>query len=281
MSNIVKRRLLITAIVLIVLAITTFVIRERFVAAAIAINTCSACSTSEKAGEAANAFRNPDEFVRSAEIIGGRPTDPTEFPTVGAILRNGTLKCTGTLIAPRTVLTAGHCVHGFAPTSLSFQPTLVVTPAAPRFEVIAAFAANQSPLIYRPGTASSESAHDIGLMILRNDPAPGLARLPLSSGAPAITVGGRIQKVGYGFSKLKPKQSGDGTQRVVELEINAVESFRFKHGKAGLSICNRDSGGPGIISQTIVGVTSTTGSCRKGTDTRVAPYLQWIQANKQ
>src|SRR5690348_13719164 len=52
------------------------------------------------------------------EIIGGTQADPHEYPFQVAILQHGepgrwaAQFCGGTLIAPDTVLTAGHCVVG-------------------------------------------------------------------------------------------------------------------------------------------------------------------------
>ena len=44
----------------------------------------------------------------SAAIVGGNDASPGEYPSVASI-SYGAFSCTGTLIAPDTVLTAGHC----------------------------------------------------------------------------------------------------------------------------------------------------------------------------
>jgi secreted trypsin-like serine protease len=44
----------------------------------------------------------------SSAIVGGRDASPGEYPAVAKI-SYGVFQCTGTLIAPDTVLTAGHC----------------------------------------------------------------------------------------------------------------------------------------------------------------------------
>jgi uncharacterized protein (TIGR03382 family) len=46
-------------------------------------------------------------------VTGGRDADPGEFPDVaGIIFRDGYVECTGVLVAPDVVLTAGHCAEG-------------------------------------------------------------------------------------------------------------------------------------------------------------------------
>src|SRR3954468_6467702 len=46
----------------------------------------------------------------TGEIIGGQVTADGEYPGVGALMLHGHAGCTGTLIAPDVVLTAGHCL---------------------------------------------------------------------------------------------------------------------------------------------------------------------------
>ena len=48
-----------------------------------------------------------------SSIVGGGPANPAQWPYAVAIFRKGHMHCSGSVIAPTTVLTAGHCVAGF------------------------------------------------------------------------------------------------------------------------------------------------------------------------
>src|SRR4051812_5264556 len=63
----------------------------------------------------------------SSAVVGGTDTAPGEYPSVAQITFGGFL-CTGTLIAPDTVLSAGHCgsITGAAvATPASWPPQLI------------------------------------------------------------------------------------------------------------------------------------------------------------
>ena len=79
--------------------------RNRNLLAALAC-TCALTSLAVPPGTAAA------PRARSS-IVGGGPANPAQWPYAVAIFRKGHMHCSGSVIGPTKVLTAGHCVAGF------------------------------------------------------------------------------------------------------------------------------------------------------------------------
>jgi trypsin len=62
-----------------------------------------------------------------SSIVGGERANPAQWPYAVAIFRKGHMHCSGSIIGPTKVLTAGHCVAGFNLANLQViigRPTL-------------------------------------------------------------------------------------------------------------------------------------------------------------
>ena len=219
-----------------------------------------------------------DTFNR---IYNGTPTH--EFPAVvgiGIINRNGTRGiCSGTLIAPSAVLTAGHCfafdpVAGFA--AVLANGTRTDYPAA-------TFVSHPRFSFGRPAVA------DIGVMILTTAVPDDVVPMPLAQHSPRAGTAGTI--VGFGDDGLgHVGQKAMGTvrlrrcPRVVRAsngKVHLTKSLCWRPSAGTSDTCSGDSGGPLIVNGAVAGVTSGgigVGGCPGilSYDTNVARYRAWI-----
>ncbi len=210
-----------------------------------------------------------------AKIVGGVAF--SGLPAVGLLTYGGENHCTGTLITPRTVLTAGHCVYGFHAQSMRF----LIGPDGFSPESVHAVA----DLVPHPSYDAYGVDGDIGLVILSADaavaPINQVARLDES------WVGRDLFFVGYGLSD-GVRQTGDGVKRAVTMAISEMGGTQFAYQEQGRNTCSGDSGGPAFARDAkggylIAGVTSYGDAycVRYGVDTRVDAYLDFLNQNAQ
>lgn len=196
-----------------------------------------------------------------ARIINGTRVSNLHSPVVEVNLRqDGALYlCTGSLIAPKVVLTAWHCVGRRA-------SAMSVVIAGKRFAV-ARFKVHPHVSVDRNGRINN----DLALLFLAKP--PSVPRLSLlTSRKPA--VGDTVTVIGYGldeygwFGFLRL-----GTARIDGVTSDFVQTLFQSYAQA--NSCGGDSGGPAILSYLddqgqqrsgIIGTvsTGTTSSCLLG-----------------
>jgi secreted trypsin-like serine protease len=258
------------------------------------------------------------EPVGSKSVVGGRLASIADFPYSAVVLKDGRLHCSGVVVSPTRVLTAGHCVK----------------PAASRLAVLTGSdrARPGSGQVLGVATAVRHPAYDEvrKARIIYNDIAVIALAAPTS--APAIALPAPAQDAGltapgstltlaaYGErnptllqrARIGRLASGElavrsGCERIVKgfAATTMICAQGDRIGTAGSgrkrlavhrSGCFGDSGGP-LVGQTatgpaVLGVTSfgkpspkdfrfvLCGLRRKpGIYTRVVPYIPWIQSN--
>jgi hypothetical protein len=218
---------------------------------------------------------------------GQRDEVHTNVGVVRFTTESGRFRCSGTLISPTVVLTAGHCTGdtGDSPATnvfVSFNTDLPLDPLAPGItpEESAARAANYITGTAHPdpgwtGKLSVSKQHDQGVVVLD---APATTKWPDITPAPLLPVGtldgnqGALKNetftlVGYGVD------IGDKKSQIVVPERRSTTSFlknvqsevvmfqiNDNDSKAGGGSCFGDSGGPVFLGQYVAGDSSFVNS---------------------
>jgi len=203
-----------------------------------------------------------------APIVNGE-IDPFD-PGIVALTIRGHAFCTGTLVSPRLVVTAAHCVEEGDVADIRVQAGVRVGDG----EAVGVLTAK----VHDDYVGSS---HDIALLLLE-DPAPArswpLNHTPFDSSF----IGKQLRVAGYGATD--PDGRTDGKKRTGTGEITSFDALDFAYESAPSQTCFGDSGGPGFLTlddgiEYLAGVTSRGDSqCAVlGIDTRIDVYADWIQ----
>lgn len=212
---------------------------------------------------------------RTARIING--TQTSDYAAVGLIGDTSDDFCSGTLIAPQYVLTAGHCAEGVADTAGTF------TIGGRTYHTEKVFLHPN----YNPNAIGSDSANDIAIYKL-SEPVVGITPMPIYRGTPQ--VGQLLTLVGFGGGGTGTTGSnGDfGIKRVGTTPIDQVTPKLIEWNFDNNSESNTapgDSGGPAFVTvggvKYIAGVTSGGDSANASIgdhsfDTRVDAFATWI-----
>ena len=213
----------------------------------------------------------------SQAIVNGQVE--SEFSAVVGLGAGGLTLCTGTIIAPRVVLTAGHCLDNFnEDLIMAFGRAYVGTEANdPEYQL--GFAS----VLYHPEYTDDEFAFDVGVLELSDD-SPVEAVMIRTRRMNAEDRGRELIAVGFGDAL---DQGDGGTKRSAPITLDFIYDhyyeFRTNTNPGGGNICSGDSGGASLTEEesgrwTQWGIHSfgDEDCTRLGADTRTDVFADWI-----
>jgi endonuclease G len=232
----------------------------------------------ERAARNANAVTLADQVAR---IVGGLETPTGKYPDcalIGQRSNNGTISwfCSGVLVHPRVVLTAGHCQDPRSPINVVGLDALDIRNLG-NAELIGVRRVRVNPQYPRI------VGNDITVLILRRDAT--IPPIPIATTAD-VAQAAKTTLVGFGNSDILSTK-GFGRQREVTVDITHVRrtpgdnlddaeetlgfesDLEFVAGGNGFDSCNGDSGGPAYIDAG--GVRKVAGLTSRGTEGSTNP----------
>lgn len=153
---------------------------------------------------------------------------------VGVITRNGTQHCTGTLIAPRVVLTAAHCVYRYEATQLEFR----VGPDGSKPLASAAAYASLTHVEYDP---KRHGVKDVAVLYLDKE-MKGVTAVDFRRSKYDAPPVDQLTFIGYG----NPGSDIPGRRRCLQLLVKNVCAGSFDYIEPDRHPCRGDSGGPAL-----------------------------------
>lgn len=226
---------------------------------------------------APDSFVEPDPSERGGgSIVNG--TETADYPAAVALIHKGRIGCSGTLIAPRKVLTAAHCLDLTTPSDFSATVTDLKVGFGPRLGKLEA----EIPVV--GGTIHPkylDEAYDVAVLTLIEDaPATPVGLLRTMDDS---WVGEEVRVVGYGASNGKD-HSGVGVKRMADLTIDSLTKQELLYKVAsGKAACVSDSGGPAFVERDgkllVAGIASRgdAACAERGIYGRVDAYLDFIE----
>ncbi|KAF9777099.1 hypothetical protein IL306_004611 [Fusarium sp. DS 682] len=225
-------------------------------------------------------------------IVGGTSASAGDFPFIVSISRNNGPWCGGTLLNANTVLTAAHCVSGYAVSGFQVR-------AGSLSRTSGGVTSRLSSARVNPSYSASNSNNDVAILKLSTPISAGgnigYASLAASGSDPA--AGAQYTVAGWGATS----EGGSSTPvNLLKVTIPVVSraTCRSQYGSsaitdamfcAGVSTggkdsCQGDSGGPIVdSSNTVQGVVSWGEGCarpnRAGVYARVGALRSFIDSN--
>lgn len=208
------------------------------------------------------------------EIYGGTfaPADDAVFFLELSADNDAGTTCSAALIAPRTLLTAAHCVD---PAVFRAQRVRVLATNAPVADG-GTFVAIDTVRLH-PGWNAARLENDLALLLLPE----ASAATPLAWRTQNLVhrAGLEVRAIGYG----RTEDGTVGVRQAARVRVQEVTPGTLRIGDLiETGICFGDSGGPSLLDDELVGIHSAARSsaCNDGFDARVdvaAPFIRaWL-----
>jgi len=231
-----------------------------------------------------------DDQTSDVSIVGGTKvsaTDPVTSSTVALVTPAGKSFCTGSLIGPKLVVTATHCLVGYEDKVLVAFGTIAKNGSVKADNLRTAskfFLHEEYDTDAMDQDVPTKAPNDIALIHLEKAAPKGYVPVSLLGSEDSIAEGETLTLAGFGLTHYLFGSSG--TLRKVNTKIKQLlpEAKELEFGeKANQSACMGDSGGPAFVVRNnklaLVGVTSRGSSrCNStGIYTDVRYFGRWIK----
>ncbi|HUS66261.1 MAG TPA: trypsin-like serine protease [Kofleriaceae bacterium] len=198
--------------------------------------------------------------LEQPQVVGGQ-LEPG-YPSAGFLLISSTRDgdysapaCGLTLVAPRAVVTAAHCV--------AYTPEALDEHYAVGFGVIDATAeaniVGVTEIVVHPGyvpDGDPRYRHDVAVLILDRDMTELAPELPVMSLGPALSIGQDLTYVGYGRTTPGGVEEAwvGGERKSAGQQVEWDDGFSYGTVGSGGGLCWGDSGGPLLSDAAVYGV---------------------------
>ncbi len=259
--------------------------RYHYIAGALAFVTSALLPLSSSAGDFQGFIvggvpaQNIDELPWQVALLDGGSTAPRQF-------------CGGSIIAPRWVLTAAHCVEGRTPQSVDVLAGTV-------FKGSGGMRVDVAALFIHPNWGQTPTKYDFDSALIRlKEPLAVGSPIDLATSTTPLPVDFPVRVSGWGATS----EGGPSSHQLLFVDVpvvsnetcngtasygGAISENMICLGKAqgGQDSCQGDSGGPAALigsSNTLVGIVSWGWGCARpsyyGVYTRVSAVKAWVDA---